>query len=349
VTLVANSGVSADKIAFSIQVTPSGSAPALTGSLSFTPDPSLGAPSTIDTSGGAGLISLSWLAPATVVSGTQVLGNLSITTPSSATVGETYTVQVTGASASFQSASVDLAAGSSAMLTIRLDYLVGDNYPYTSDMAGTFGDNVLNTLDLIYLLRAVTNISGYLPQTCSDRFDAMDAFPVDTATARGGDGILNTLDLVTLLQRITNIDPSRPRRVARGLTCTEAGVQARKLETSVEGRGEGSVEVSDDGSVYLVATKALTLDGLAISISSNDASPLRWSAADRMSPALADTGIPGSLAVAWMQKIELAVGHRLLLGTAAGAANFTIAGASANSGANDVPLDITDITPRRER
>jgi hypothetical protein len=246
-------------------------------------------------------------------------------------------VQVTGASASYQSASVDLAAGSEAALTIRLDYMVGDNYPYTGDMAGTFGDNTLNTLDLIDLLRAVTDITGFVPQTCSDRFDAMDAYPVDTATTRGGDGILNTLDLITVLQRVTNIDPSRPRRVARGITCTEAGVQARKSPTTTA----GSVEIGSDGSVYLIATKALSLDGLAVSISSNEASQLNWSAAEDLSPALTDTGVPGSLAVAWMHRIELPARGRLLLGTVAGGVNLTVAGASANSGTRDIQLGVT--------
>jgi hypothetical protein len=337
ITLVANSGISADKIAFSVQVTPNGSAPPLTGTLGFTPDPSLGTPSTTDTSGGAGLISLSWLSPATTVSGTQNLGTLLVTTPSSAVVGQTYTVQVTGASASFQLAGVALTGGSSSTLTIRLDYLEGDNYPYTGDMAGSFGDNTLNTLDLIWALRAVTNVNGYVPPTCSDRFDAMDTFPADTATTRGGDGILNTLDLIVLLQRATNVDPSRPRRVSRGLTCSQAGAQARRPTPAAT----GSVEVASDGSVYLVATKALSLDGLAISVSSDSASPLAWTAADGLSPALTDTEIPGALAVAWMQQLELRAGSRLLLGTATGGRNFTMMGTSANSGMVDVHLEIS--------
>ncbi len=97
-------------------------------------------------------------------------------------------------------------------------YLVGDAFPSGSDTAGGFGDGVLNNLDLIYALRAVTNVPGYLPAACSDRFDAMDSFPLDTPTVRGGDGILNNLDLIRTLRRITNIDTSRPTRTARGLT-----------------------------------------------------------------------------------------------------------------------------------
>jgi hypothetical protein len=47
-----------------------------------------------------------------------------------------------------------------------------------------------------------------------------------------------------------------------------------------------------------------------------------------------------------MQRMELAAGDRLLLGTAAGASNFTIAGASANSGSSDVHLGFAPRSPR---
>ena len=71
-------------------------------------------------------------------------------------------------------------------------------------------------LDLIFALRAVTNVPGFRPPSCSDRYDAMDSFPADTSTARGGDTQLTTLDLIATLRRVTNVDPSRPRRVSRG-------------------------------------------------------------------------------------------------------------------------------------
>ena len=67
-------------------------------------------------------------------------------------------------------------------------------------------------------MRAVTNVPGFRPPVCSDRFDAMDSFPADSAS-RGGDGQLTTLDLLITLRRVTNIDTSRPRRLSRGLIC----------------------------------------------------------------------------------------------------------------------------------
>src|SRR5579871_1491463 len=334
ITLVANTGVSADKIAFSIQVTPDGVAPALTGTLAFTPDAALGPATTVDTSGGAGMISLSWLTPASTVSGTQNLGTLLVTTPSSAAVGQTYTVQVTGATASYQASSVALAGGGSASLAIRLDYMVGDNYPFTANTVGNFGDNTLNTLDLVYLLRAATNLAGFVPPTCSDRFDAMDAFPADTATTRGGDGVLNTLDLVALLQRVTNIDTSSPRRVSRGLTCSgTVGAQSRTLPRAVA----GAIQIVD-GSVFLTSEEDLSLDGLALSLAGNSSSEITWTAASGVNPNLVDTEIPGTIALAWMEKLEVRKGRRLLLGTASGAPNFALTGTSAHSGSEEVRL-----------
>ena len=73
---------------------------------------------------------------------------------------------------------------------------------------------MLNNLDLIQALRAVVNLSR--PPSCSDRYDAMDASPVDTTT-RGGDTVLNNLDLIRTLRRVVNLDTSRPQRPPRGL------------------------------------------------------------------------------------------------------------------------------------
>jgi len=89
-------------------------------------------------------------------------------------------------------------------------YLVGDAGPGTSDAVGGFGDGLLDNLDMVHALRAVTSVIGFRPQACSDRFDAMDAYPLDTETQRGGDAVLDNLDLIATLRRVTNADPSRP-------------------------------------------------------------------------------------------------------------------------------------------
>ena len=65
----------------------------------------------------------------------------------------------------------------------------------------------------------MTQVPGFTPASCTDRFDAMDSFPLDTDTVRGGDGVLNNLDLIRMLRRITNIDTSRPVRTSAPRTC----------------------------------------------------------------------------------------------------------------------------------
>jgi len=119
-----------------------------------------------------------------------------------------------------------------AASTAPATYLAGDVFPASGDSAGTFGDGTLNTLDILAMLRAITGVAGSAPPACSDLFDAMDVFPVDTVTKRGGDGILNTLDLLALLKRVAGTDPTRPTRVSRGLTCPSSVQPAKVAPTA---------------------------------------------------------------------------------------------------------------------
>ena len=106
-------------------------------------------------------------------------------------------------------------------------YLVGNVSPAGNDLngdgdtddAGEFGNESLTTVDLILALRAVTNLPGWRPPACSDRFDAMDSSPADTTSTRGGNATLTTVDLIITLRRVTGIDTSRPRRPSRSLPC----------------------------------------------------------------------------------------------------------------------------------
>jgi hypothetical protein len=99
-------------------------------------------------------------------------------------------------------------------------YLVGDVAPYTSDTAPNFGDGVLDDQDLTQIMFAVNNVPGFPPTACSDRFDAMDVYPTDTALARGGDGVLDIRDLVRAFLRVNKQDSDRPVRVSRGGLCS---------------------------------------------------------------------------------------------------------------------------------
>ena len=250
-------------------------------------------------------------------------------------------------------------------------YMVGDAYPAGSDSVGGFGDNVLNNLDLIYALRAVTNVPGFLPAVCSDRFDAMDSYPPDTDTARGGDGVLNNLDLISTLRRVTNVDTSRPLRASRGLACPASSPQfapqgQREERTSTQppvGALElGKAESVDGGvrvPIYLRAKDDLYLSGLSLSLGTErSAEALGFAPADAAAPTLLDNALPGILALSWISEIRVASGKTALLGYvklsggSTEANSLRIFGLEANAGEDNHTVHLSstalhEIKPRR--
>jgi len=258
-------------------------------------------------------------------------------------------------------------------------YLAGDAFPLGSDHnadgdkddAGEFGDGLLQILDLIYALRAVTSVPGYRPPACSDRFDAMDAFPADTATTRGGDGILNTVDLIYTLRRVTSVDTNRWWRSSRNVQpCTSgAGQEVVTQGYGPPGPGQpagrlqfGSPLALADGStrvpVYLQAERVLALAGLSFSlqlsaVSGTTAPRGSWDPEPGVVPAptLVDADVPGMLAVAWLDGLRLEAGRRVLLGYVVGAGSLRFQGISATTpDGGDVPLSVLtqDSSPVRE-
>jgi hypothetical protein len=216
-------------------------------------------------------------------------------------------------------------------------YMVGDTFPFGTDPhanllreeVGEFGDNQLTIQDLIYALRAVTSIPGYRPRSCSDRYDAIDSFPKDTEAVRGGDGILNTVDLIYTLRRVTSVDASRPVRMSRGLACPaqapgQVAAQAFQpvLPAEAAGRLElGLPQAAEGGGamhvpVYLQAARDLELAGLSFSIGMRGLQPGTWNLKHGTAPppTLIDADVPGMLAVAWLEGLQMAAGQRLLLG-----------------------------------
>ena len=254
-------------------------------------------------------------------------------------------------------------------------YLVGDAFPAGTDVIGGFGDNNLNNLDLIYALRAVTNVPGFRPAACSDRFDAMDSYPLDTDTVRGGDGQLNNLDLIRTLRRVTNIDTSRPVRASRGLTCTasapqfalqgrrEQGLRSHEqgspsTEPSAGAIELGQAEPSSDGArvpVYLRATRDLVLESLSFSLGNqSSASTQQFLSGDAPPPTLVDSEVQGVLAIAWLQGgLRVSAGQRLLLGYAEvpgmgieAAIGMQIYGANASKeDGTNLPLSFPNLNP----
>jgi uncharacterized repeat protein (TIGR01451 family) len=354
VTLTLTSGVTADALTFGLQITPVGSAPALTGSLSFTKDGSITDAPFVSTGGTSNAISVVWSSLSTALSGTHVIGVIGGTVPSGAVSGQSYTVAITGASAAGGGGvnPIAVSAGANATLTVAIAYKVGDVYPYTSDTAPNFGDGTMNILDLIQELFAVNNIPGFRPAACSDRFDAMDLYPVDTGTTRGGDGVLEIRDLIRELFRVNNLDLDRPVRASRGGACAFSGsAAATSLDAASRNGGVmpvrrapvsgalalGEAERQGDGServpVYLEAGQDLTRVAVTFGLG-DQRSRLRFAATAETPPSLAQDGQVGVVAVAWLDGVSVRAGARLLLGYVAGpagaAANLKVYGVSAS-------------------
>ena len=347
ITLTLSGTNKLDSLAFGLKVDPNGTALGLTDPLSFATDVGMPAATLVDPV--ANTISVTWLNLATPLSGTIRLGEVVVPIPSLAIEGQTYTVRITGASGSKGTVQMTLLPGANATISVTgRGYLVGDVFPVPSaagdwngdgtyNEVGEFGDDQLQILDLIYALRAVTSVPGYRPPACSDRFDAVDSHPADTPSVRGGNGMLNTVDLIYTLRRVTSVDTSRPRRYTRGLVCPAgAGPEAVAQAFQPAGPADpaGSLRLGEPREVavgvwqvpvYLEARGDLDLAGLSFALAIDNQPGTRWLrfvAGERSgdlrvamkAPTLVDAGLPGVLAVAWLDGLQVAAGQRLLLG-----------------------------------
>ena len=237
-----------------------------------------------------------------------------------------------------------------------ITYLVGDVAPFTADTAPAFGDGILNILDLIQELFAVNNVPGFRPAACSDRFDAMDLYPADTATTRGGDGVLDIRDLNLELFRVNNLDLARPVRTSLGGVCpgapsqssartTEAGRSAGlfpRPPAAVQGalalgNPETSSEAEERVPVYLKAGSDLARVAVTFALG-DQRSRLRFVTTAETPPSLMQDSQPGVVAAAWLEGVSIRAGEWLLLGYVAGPpgalANLKVYGVSA-SGLDD--------------
>jgi hypothetical protein len=237
-------------------------------------------------------------------------------------------------------------------------YLVGDVTPAPSNAAPNFGSGALNVLDVVQVLFTVNNLTPP-PPTCSDLFDAMDTYPVDTATRRGGDGVLNVLDIVEELFRTDNLDTSRPIRVTRNDVCTGSETSqsmARNARVAPRPQPEnygvlqfGNSEPVAGGErvpVYLQASREMARLALTFGVGDQQ-SQLHFVSAGDVAPSVAVDNQVGVLALAWLQGLNVPAGRSLLLGYVTGpvgyAANLKVFGVSAaglNEG-REVGLDIS--------
>jgi probable HAF family extracellular repeat protein len=284
-----------------------------------------------------------------------VTGKLSLATTatsSSTAAGYPITAGTSGLGLAASNYTINFVQGTLTVSAIT--YLVGDAYPFTADIAGDFGQGSLNTLSLITTLRAVTNLAGFLPAACSDRFDAMDSYPLDgsgnptiLAGRPGGDGLLNTLDLIETLKRVTNIDNSRPTRTPRGITCANgaASVQSRRVAaTSPEASLEFGTPVRNNSGgwrmpVLLRANVNLDLQGFSFSAGDDNGhdsvSPgvqLNFVSAGQQ-PGIVDRGVPGQIAIVWLEGWQAKAGEVIVgyLETSLPADSLRLHGVSANA------------------
>jgi sugar lactone lactonase YvrE len=357
VSITLGSGVNVTALTFGVQITPNGSAPNLAGTLKFATAPSIVDFPTSSAGGTANSLGVVWSSFTNALTGgTTLLGTVSGSIPAGAQVGQTYTITVTGVSATTGGGAetpVPISLGANGAITVAYTYLTGDVAPYNSDIAPNFGDGVLDIRDLIQELFAVNNIPGFKPASCSDRFDAMDLYPADTSTARGGDGSLDIRDLILELFRVNNLDNSRPIRASRGGVCAAAGVASDAAEPgrldaasrperasdgalslgAAESTGAGTARVP----VYLTASRNLA--NIALTFAAGDLeSQLHFVSVPAAAPALVQEGQTGAVAVVWQSGISVPAGQRLLLGYVAGPSdalpNIRIFGSSA-AGADD--------------
>jgi hypothetical protein len=217
---------------------------------------------------------------------------------------------------------------------------VGDVAPFTADTIGSFGDGTLNILDLIQVLFAVNNVPGFQPTACSDRFDAMDLYPVDTGATRGGDGVLDIRDLIRELFRVNNLDTDRPQRSSRNGVCpTTTGP---KVEASRIARddADGALVLGDPDvlqetertPLYLEAQRDLVRVAATLAVG-DQLSQLRFTATPSLQPSIVQDSQKGVVAVAWLDGVNVRAGERLLLGyvtrPAGGSPDLTVYGLSA--------------------
>ncbi len=319
---------------------------------------------TATTASGGAWLALS--APATYTFNTTSTVQVNFNTASLA--AGYYTATITAAGAGVQNSPVAIPVN----LRVFTDqYPVGDSFPYTGDSVGEFGQGVLNTLSLITALRAVTNLPGFRPATCADRFDAMDSYPVDGSSdptilpgRPGGDGVLDTRDLIATLRRVTNIDTSRPTRTTRGISVcpsTATTAQSRTAPSQAEGRLEFGTPVANGRGgwrvpILLRANVDMDLAGISFS-TGYDSVPagaqLDLVAAGQQPgvPGLIDSGIPGAIAVAWLDGWRAKAGEVVEMGyleTSLAVDSLRFFGVSANavSGGRPVPISLSE--PYRE-
>jgi len=199
------------------------------------------------------------------------------------------------------------------------------------------------------------------PTACSDRFDAMDSAPADTATTRGGDGLINVLDVVQTLFRSVNLDKTTPERASRGGVCAANQTKSNlRTELSlarprVENYGTlqfGPAEPAAGGGQRVPVSLLVTRDvpRVAITIGVGDQQSQLHFVSAGVAPSLSQDSQVGVLALGWLDGLNVRAGERILLGYVTGpagyAANlrvFGVSAASLNDG-SELGVDVSGVS-----
>jgi hypothetical protein len=140
-----------------------------------------------------------------------VIALLDVQIPPNANPGDTYSLNVLYPSATSDGYSGTVILTPMAQVTIVVSnilYTVGDAAGGVGSWynAGTFGDDNLDNSDVNQAFDAASGLRT--PYAFSDAFNAMDAYPPDTAGNPGGDGQIRLLDWNTILQRALRLNTS---------------------------------------------------------------------------------------------------------------------------------------------
>ncbi len=210
---------------FRFEVTPSAGAPDATDQLRLLPinatndfailnAPSTNAPNSSLYNLGNGVkgLAISYLGSTGMeITTSNVVAMVAVPIPPTAALGDTYTLSILNASGTedgIQKALPITPFTSRTITVANKGYVVGDTavsrwYNHLVGM-NVLGDGDLNNNDVNNAFRA--SLGFNTPYSFSDIFDAMDAFPKDTATTVGGDGQIRFLDWQTILLRSLRLD-----------------------------------------------------------------------------------------------------------------------------------------------
>lgn len=142
-----------------------------------------------------------------------IVAMVAIPIPTTAQVGQTYSVSVLNSSATSDGGQTAVAFPPKPPMTIivtNVPYTVGDSAVGGWYNAGDFGNRELDNADVNNAFYAATGLR--IPYTFSDVYDSMDAWPQDDFEFLGGDGELTFLDWQVTLQRALRLDPSNWQR-----------------------------------------------------------------------------------------------------------------------------------------